>query len=228
MLKRFAEIAARNRRIRRTLPNGSKIYLSPDSQLKYLKRSFDEDLINLGQKHSAQNAVVWDIGANCGVFAFSLNQAKLVLVVEADPFLVTLLQDTALMNGLPVVIIPAAVYDQNGMAEFAIAQRGRASNHLVAAGGNSQSGGERSRLTIPTIMLDQLLDRYGPPTFVKIDVEGAEIEVLSGATRLLRDARPEMYFEANSRTFPICEKILRNAGYTLQKGAEMNWTALPA
>jgi FkbM family methyltransferase len=211
----------------RRLPNGAKIYLSPDSQLKYLKRSFDSDLLALADQHSSKDAVIWDIGANCGVLSFAPREARQIVAVEADPFLVSVLQESARVSKLPVTIIPAAVYNETGMAEFVIAKRGRASNHLVAASGHSQSGGERSRIMVPTITLDQLLDRFDSPTLVKIDVEGAEVEVLSGGERLLKEARPAIYFEATARTYPRCAELLQSAGYILQKRAEMNWMATP-
>lgn len=227
LFRKIAEMLVRNRAIKRKLPNGSKIFLSPDSQLKYLKASFDRDLLDLAEQHSSATAVIWDIGANCGTLSFAPRSAKQIIAVEADPFLVSVLQKSAGLSTLPVTIIPAAVYSEIGLAEFAIAKRGRASNYLVAAGGRSQSGGIRSRIIVPTITLDLLLDRFGPPTLVKIDVEGAEAEVLSGGSRLLQHARPTIYFEAGRQTYQKCEDVLLRAGYHIEKSTEMNWTATP-
>ena len=58
-------------------------------------------------------------------------------------------------------------------------------------------GGAREVVLVPTLPLDTLLDALPPPTFVKIDVEGAELAVLRGAERLLREVRPSVYIEVD-------------------------------
>ena len=45
--------------------------------------------------------------------------------------------------------------------------------------------------TVPVITLDQLIDRYGLPTFCKIDIEGYELAALQGLTHPL----PALSFE---------------------------------
>lgn len=220
------ERASRNFRIRRRLPNGVPLFVSPDSQLKYLKGAFDTDLIQLCDELVTPDSVVWDIGANCGVFSFAAAKAKSIVAVEADPFLADLLQQSVALNGLPVSIVPAAVYSGVGLTEFAIAKRGRASNYIVKAGGHSQAGGERGRIMSPTITLDLLLDHFGPPTLIKIDVEGAEADVLRGASRLLKH-KPVIYLEVSDHTKHECRTVLENAGYRLEGRGGPNWLALP-
>lgn len=39
------------------------------------------------------------------------------------------------------------------------------------------------KVTVPMVTLDDLITRYGMPTFCKIDVEGAEAEILQGLTK---------------------------------------------
>jgi hypothetical protein len=48
--------------------------------------------------------------------------------------------------------------------------------------------------------LDNVWDEAGKPSvaFIKMDVEGAEINVLMGAPRLLSTCRPSLLVEANS------------------------------
>jgi FkbM family methyltransferase len=169
---------------------------------------------------------VWDIGANCGTFAFSCTHARQVVAVEADPFLANLLLRSVALNGSSVEVVAAAVAEASGLATLVIATRGRASNHLVDHG-HSQTGGSRARLTVPTLSLDTLLGRFGPPDLVKLDVEGMEAATLRGAPRLLAEVRPRFYIELGPSVEAECTALLSAANYRLTRAAEMNWLAEP-
>lgn len=227
MLRSFIERLMRNRRVKRRLPNGVQIYVSPDSQLKYLKQNFDADLSEMADRFVTSSSVVWDVGANCGVMAFNAAKARQIVAIEADPFLASLIQESVALSGVPVAVVTAAAFSSPSLAEFSIARRGRASNYLTAVGGHSQSDGERARFIVPTITLDSLLERFDPPTFIKMDVEGAEVDVLEGASRILKEARPVLYFEAVAATIDRCKEILVSAGYKVTQGADSNWLAEP-
>lgn len=54
-------------------------------------------------------------------------------------------------------------------------------------------------IQVPAIKLDDLTTQSARASFVKIDVEGHEVEVLSGATSILRDSRPYVFFECSLR-----------------------------
>jgi FkbM family methyltransferase len=53
-------------------------------------------------------------------------------------------------------------------------------------------------ITVELRPLDDLVDHADPPRLVKIDVEGAEQQVIEGAMRTLRDHRPVVIFEHGS------------------------------
>ena len=170
----------------------------------------------MAEKFVTNSLVVWDVGANCGVMASNAAKARQILAIEADPFLAHLIQESVALNGVPVTVVAAAAFSRPSLAEFSIARRGRASNYLTAVGGHSQAAGERSRIVVPTITLDSLLEHFDPPTFIKIDVEGAEVEVLEGAKSIFSEARPIFYFEAGSSTADRCDQIFASAGYKVR------------
>ena len=208
MIRRLVERLARGKVLRRTIRVAGQrvpIHISPDAQLKYLKpgaRAFDADLLVLAEQRLSADSVVWDVGANVGTFAVAaaaVAQRGQVVAIEADIWLAGLLRRTAAepVYGGRIQVVPCAVAATCGVARFVIAARGRASNALEVSGGRSQMGGAREVVLVPTLPLDTLLETLPAPSFVKIDVEGAELAVLQGAGRLLREVRPSVYIEVD-------------------------------
>lgn len=167
------------------------------------------------------NDVVWDAGANLGLFSFAAaaraGPGGQVLAIEPDPWLVGLLRRSAGVQpegSAPVRVLPCAVSGQVGVAEFCIARRGRCSNYLLGLGG-TETGGERERQWVMTVTLDWLLERFPAPAVLKIDIEGAEALALGGAQRLLREVRPRLLLEVFGENAAAAGEILSAADYLL-------------
>jgi FkbM family methyltransferase len=142
--------------------------------------------------------LVFDIGAHVGdrIAAFRRLGAR-VVAVEPQPALIKTLK---LLYGRDraVTIEPLAVAGRPGMIELKLnldnPTVSTASDALVqAAHGARGWKGQKWTKTIgvPVITLDALIERHGPPAFIKIDVEGLEAEVLAG----LSHAIPALSFE---------------------------------
>jgi hypothetical protein len=66
----------------------------------------------------------------------------------------------------------------------------------------------------PNISIDTLAERHFVPDLLKIDIEGAEVAALRGATRVLRERRPAILLEVHGKEIEWeCLAILRDAGY---------------
>jgi len=77
-----------------------------------------------------------------------------------------------------------------------------------------------------TTTLDELAHRTGGfvPDLVKIDAEGAEADVLRGASRLLRERRPHVIIETHSRGLEdACMELLVDVGYEPQIVDQRRW-----
>lgn len=231
MLKRVLQIVVRNRVLRRRLPaqfGRRPIYVSPDSALSYARPNWTASfstLFNAVSKYVAQGDNVWDIGANVGVFtlaaAHQTGGVSQVVAIEADPFLAYLLQKTLNQSfnlDRKTRVLCGAVSDADGVAEFSVASGGRSSSGLTESGHRSTAGGTRYTQCVPTFRLDTLLDYFEHPAIIKVDVEGAEIMVLRGASRIMTAVRPAFYIEVGHQQCSEAAQIFRSHDYRMFDG----------
>jgi FkbM family methyltransferase len=169
--------------------------------------------------------VVWDVGANQGLFTFAaaarVGAAGCVVALEPDPFLASLLHRSRSTQHLParIDILPVAVSGRSGLDEFSVAATDRALNHLAGVAGNPRTGGERDRFAVVTVTLDWLATHLPPPSLVKIDVEGAEFAVLEGGRHLLEIVRPRWIIEVARENVEPVSRLLRAARYRLSEAS---------
>lgn len=187
--------------------------------LKYLfkaPRQWDPELLRIAGALVRPADRVWDVGANVGLFAMAARHQAgpegTVLAMEADHDAVSLLFATARRSGDGFTVLPIAVSHQDGFVRFAIAKRARAAN-AIEGFGSTQTGGVLETRTLPSRSLDSLLDHFPAPTVLKIDVEGAELGVLRGASRVLSEFRPRIYCEVTGQTRTDATQLLHGFGY---------------
>jgi FkbM family methyltransferase len=230
MLRAMLEQSSHRLVIRRKLPDPfsrARIYASTEGGLRYLRpraKGIDPILLGLAAELIGPGQTVWDIGANVGLFSFAAAAAAgpdgFVLAVEPDARLVSLLRRSAAANaGLaPVDVLGTAVADQVGVARFHVARRNRSTNHLDGYG-YAGAGGTRSLEVVPTVTLDWLAEQFPLPDVIKIDVEEAEMLVLSGGHRVLAHG-PSVICEVSGSNSEPARDLLRQHGYELYDGDE--------
>ena len=233
-VRRFLELACREKSYWRRLPTqfGHRpILVSPDAALRWLRpteKAFDSYLIDIANSiHPGE--VVWDIGANVGVFSMMAahRSGRMVLAVEADRWLAGLVMRTAQANQDCVLSVAAvAIGARPGIGEFAIAARGRASSGLVNGALSTQTGGAREVRPVRVETLDSLLRTYEAPNVIKIDVEGGELDVLRGADIVLRDVKPRLVIEIAAANFALAEDLLAGYRYHLRRMDGDNFEAV--
>lgn len=226
-LRRFTEQALRGVTIRRRLPpefSRAPIWVSPGAGLRYLFRGMnavDPGLLDLAGEHVKPGDVVWDVGANVGLFSFAAAQRAgkggRVVAFEPDIWLVGLLRKSAIIqpqSASPVNVLAVAVAQSVGVREFQIAMRSRATNFLTGHG-SSQTGGSRETQLVMTVNLDWLASRFPEPDVIKIDVEGAEKEALEGGREIISRRRPKIICEVVEQHSEWIAHFLRGFGYQL-------------
>jgi FkbM family methyltransferase len=234
-LRGLAEHWSRGIVLRRRLPpefSGLPIYVSPECGLRYWRWNIgkvDPMLCRMARELVSSGSTVWDIGANVGLFAFCAaalaGPAGQVLAVEPDLWLAQLLTRSSRdlrRNHQPaasVNVLAAAVSESNRVGLLSIAERARASNHLIESQGSTQVGGTRGVQSTVTVSLDFLADYFPAPTVLKIDVEGAEVGVLRGASRLLQSSRPVIWCEVHPENSSVVADLLLANRYQIYAAA---------
>ena len=156
---------------------------------------------------------VWDVGANIGYIALVaariVGPTGRVVAIEPDAQCAAAIRTNGSLNGLgQVEVIEAAAAGASGTAELVVV-RDRLWSRLASVGDHHES---EQRVRVRAIALDDV--EGPPPALVKIDVEGAELDVLAGMRRLLREARPIVVCEMHGLNAEFCT-AMRAAGYTV-------------
>jgi FkbM family methyltransferase len=157
--------------------------------------------------------VVYDVGANVGYYSVLasrvLGRTGQVIAFEPDPQNIAFLRRHLEMNGIENVrVVEAAVSDRCGKAMF----QQEASRYRGAL---SQSG----TLTVRTLSVDELISsgELPFPDVIKIDVEGAEQQVLSGAEQMLRSKHPLLFVATHTTALHSeCCQFLKSLDYKLE------------
>jgi FkbM family methyltransferase len=125
---------------------------------------------------------VWDLGANTGIhtllFARLAGAAGKVVAFEPMQVNVAQIRETCALNAIAnVTIVDKAVSDAPGRATFHVGVHDKQGS-LVGIG--CEDG---TRIEVECTTMDAMLDEVGRPSFVKIDIEGAESRALAGFRR---------------------------------------------
>ena len=131
--------------------------------------------------------LVFDIGANIGktVEQFTLVSDK-VVCFEPNPKLAHLLRNN--FEKFSVIVDERGVSNKNGTQIFRISNADTISTLSEDWITNSRFTGSYNwdtHVQVETVTLDSIVEEYGEPDYIKIDVEGHEFEVLTSFTKLL-------------------------------------------
>jgi FkbM family methyltransferase len=133
--------------------------------------------------------VVIDVGAHVGVFtvkaAKAVGEDGLVIAIEPHPRNMNLLCENVkkMSPNTNVVLIKKAVGDRKGMAKLYLSPFGSGGHSLKPIVGRGSKYLEVAVDTLDNIVSKLKLKKVD---FIKIDAEGAELEILKGAEEILK------------------------------------------
>lgn len=156
--------------------------------------------------HISKNDVVFDCGANMGLFAaYAATKGAVVHCFEPCASTRQLLEETQKLYPNQIFIHSYAISNICGETEFCETDNIGA-NHLSKYPVNPGNG-ILSKEKVQTITLDEFVKQTGIiPTFIKMDIEGAELDAMQGALQTLRQYTPKCVIGAY-HTYDMPNKI---------------------
>jgi len=163
-----------------------------------------------------------DIGSNIGLFSLMSAQARQTkcLSFELDPLNASLQHENIFFNGLEGLILlvplPLSEVTSRKLVYYKQISPGDALHSLDSVSPFiSQRNKERVKIgSLLTISLDHLYELYQlpPADYLKIDVDGTELNILRGATRTLSTVKSIMC-ECTEKTEPGISYFLGQLGF---------------
>lgn len=182
------------------LSDGSVVRLPRGSQMTWSVAAtghWDRPVVDFVARHIARDTIALDIGASLGLWSLPLarvaraNGGRL-WCFEPNPDNLPWLAANIERNGLNAVVDlhPTALGSRRGTARLGLREHGGGNGALLA-------GQRTDAVEVPVAAIDDFAFpmRVG---FIKMDVEGFELEVLRGAGGLLERDRPVIFGEFNA------------------------------
>lgn len=167
-----------------------------------LARVPETEEIRFWRQLDLKDKVVYDVGAFHGLLTcFFAKQARHVVAYEPTPPTHERLIDNVRLNKFTnVTLRKCGVASQSGSLTMMW-------NPLTPGASKSSSPDAalpagNKRETVPVVRLDEDIAAKGlpKPEFIKVDVEGMELDVLKGAEKTLLSCRPTLFLEMHGET----------------------------
>lgn len=167
---------------------------------------------------AATDQVAWDVGAHVGFFTLLLaRRCASVLALEPYPPNADRLRRHVDLNDAPVEVLQCAVAGRPGTVELQVGPSSGTHKLTEVDGPRWRDAAPGERLQVEAVTLDGLLEGHAAPDLVKLDVEGAELEVLRAAPRVLRHAATLVVETHSAELRRGVADLLADAGFALEE-----------
>ncbi len=219
VIRRFADaLRGRDGVIQRGVGKGLRF--NTTANIGYLLGTSEPDVQMALSLLLRPNMVFYDVGASIGFTAvlgarLVGSQGTVVCFEPLEANVRQLLHNVSLNRFSHVVARCEALSDRQGPVRFAVSEIPTLGRMTDAADGRTPDRFERF-LEVPARRLDDVVADSGlpPPHVIKMDVEGAEVQVIAGGAATLRTARPVLVIELHGTNRAV-HAALSSLGYRL-------------
>lgn len=213
-VRRLASIALRPIRVRiRQGPNAGRQW-SLAAAGRHRRGTFEEERVEAIQAMISAGDCVWEFGAHHGyvtlLASMVVGREGLVRAFEPSSYNCALLERHVRWNACEnTLTIRTALSDRDGVANFG----GRGSSQTFQLGGGTE--------LVRTASIDTLLSEgLRPPDVMKIDIEGAEADVLEQMRQLSLETRLIVSIHSLAN-YERVARALNDRGFTLLESKDM-------
>ncbi len=169
---------------------------------------------------------IYDIGANIGYYVLmetaAIKRNGKIIAIEPSPQNVELLKRNLELNAVSsdlVTVINAGISDKTGIASFHLAHQSNL--HTFHPKGSAAAHLSGTVIDVETYSIPDLVQKYGPPDLIRMDVEGHELEIIIGMLEDIEAGayKPAICFEPHISCYnkdhdfaPVLERLFA-AGY---------------
>ena len=209
------------RQIEEGAAKGLWMKVNPRTAAQLCRGEAETGIQKILTEHLRPGMVFYDGGANIGFF--SLVAARLVgetgkvFAFEPESEIVERLRENRRRNGFSWIDVEeAALYSRSGQIRFyrasALASPDRGTGRVMEQETATEG------ISVRAIALDDFVREHPAPDLIKVDVEGAETEVLRGANNLLGRRRPMIVCELHSAECDVAvREILEQHSYSVRR-----------
>ena len=206
---------------------GRGLKMDVDRATKYVSGDVEPPVQKALTRHLRPGDVLYDVGANVGFFTLIggrvVGPSGHVYAFEPVPENADRIRGNARLNGFAhVSVVEKAVSDQEGEGELILTEH--PGGATLAKADVETPPDAVTATTVDLISIDEWRDqhRVRGPDLVKIDVEGAEMNVIRGMVETIQRYRPVLLYEIDGGTEEGFEKrrrdvaqFVRRLGYDL-------------
>jgi len=204
------------------------------SSYEYILGNYeDPETMNTFLLWLKDDTVYYDIGSNIGFHALTANQVITtgkIYAFEPSPTARTQFEKHISLNKKFIMqnnisLLPFAIADEEKQVEFSNSNMHNDGNTYIKE--SSVFAVSENKIEVHCYSVDGLIIQgYNKPDVIKIDVEGAEYDVLLGAINTLQQYKPNILLATHDCHLPgvqdNCVKFLQGLGYNLKHTGSHN------
>jgi FkbM family methyltransferase len=196
------------------------------SKVLYIDKVREQDMIKLIKEYiNAADGDVIDCGSNMGFYPLLIDRLigshRKLIMIEPDPRNYKVLsKNIALMKSDDNrITLNAAISDFDGEVTLDVSTASNL-NKVVRDSMRGFSVNE-NRINVRSFSLDSIVDTYKlRPTFLRMDIEGHEVEVLRGMRKTIKSAAPGfvIFFEIHPKEYTVDRSIIEQLEFLFING----------